>query len=246
MERKKIFNQFTFIISIGLVISFILSGTSHAATNLPDVPNSSILASENRMNSNNIIIENNNISNNDNPVIVREQVKCVFENSTTEQKCYTDEVNPRFSCSGTEICIMDVDGKNGEELTWNSSCGEYAYTVTDGDNEDAEFDCLPKGNTTTEIISGNGFRYAYWQCYSSEEQKRGNESSCKSSEIWESYAKEFCKNKCYNDGSKCGVNTFIVTEECYLDLENPEVFIVPSDSEGFFHKVMRWFKILFG
>ena len=162
------------------------------------------------------------------PVLVKEQVKCVFKNSEKEQKCYTAEDNSRFSCSGTETCVMDVNGKKGEKLTWKSTCGGYAYTVTDGDNDYAEFNCLPEGNTTTEIIGGRGFRYSYWQCYSGEEEKQGSESSCKSSETWQSYAKEFCQDECYKDGSKCGVNSFSVAEECYLDFEKSEVSFIPS------------------
>jgi len=165
------------------------------------------------------------------PVYVKEQVKCVFKNSEKEQKCYTAEDNSRFSCSGTETCVIDVNGKKGEKLTWKSTCGGYAYTITDGDNEYAEFNCLPEGNTTTEIIEGRGFRYAYWKCYNGEEEKQGSESSCKSSETWQSYAKEFCQDKCYKDGSKCGVNSFSVAEECYLDFEKPEVVFVPSVEE---------------
>ena len=163
---------------------------------------------------------------------VKEQIKCVFKNSATEQKCYTAEDNSRFSCSGIENCIIDVDGKKGEKLTWKSSCGGYAYTRTDGDNDYAEFNCLPEGNTTTEMIIGKGFRYAYWQCYNGEEQKQGSESSCKSSETWQNYAKEFCQDKCYKDKSKCGVNSFSIAEDCYLEnFVKPEVVFVLSIEE---------------
>ncbi len=165
------------------------------------------------------------------PAIVKEQVKCVFKNSATEQKCYTAEDNSRFSCSGTETCVMDVSGKKGEKLTWKSSCGGYAYTLTDGDNDYAEFTCISESKVTEEVIGGKGFRYAYWQCYDGAEEKQGSESSCKSSETWQSYAKQFCDGHCYKDGSKCGVNSFSVTEECYLDFEKPEVVFVPSVEE---------------
>src|SRR3989338_4369071 len=142
------------------------------------------------------------------------------------QKCYTDD--GKFGCSGTGTCVADVSGDKGKKLIWKSTCGGYAYTITDGENEYAEFNCFLEGNTTTEIIGGRGFRYAYWQCYSGEEEKQGSESSCKSSETWQSYAKEFCQDKCYKDGSKCGVNSFSVAEECYLDFEKPEVSFIPS------------------
>jgi hypothetical protein len=78
----------------------------------------------------------------------KEQVKCVFKNSNYQQSCYSDD--GRFSCSGTGTCIADVYGNNGEKLTWKSSCGGYAYTVIDGQNEYAEFDCGICGNGICE------------------------------------------------------------------------------------------------
>ncbi|MFH0832079.1 MAG: hypothetical protein V1886_04420, partial [archaeon] len=55
---------------------------------------------------------------------------------------------------------------------------------------------------------------AYWQCYDGYEEKSGGESSCKPSEVWQNYAKEACKNHCYADKSKCGVNSFSIYNEC--------------------------------
>ncbi len=153
--------------------------------------------------------------------IVKEQVKCIFKNAATPQKCYTAEDNSRFYCIEGGTCLVDVTGNNGERLTWKSTCGGYAYTIIDGNNEYVEFNCLPEGNTTIVAITGKGFRYAYWQCYNNEEQKHNDPSSCKSSETWQSYAKEFCQDKCYSDKSKCGVNSFSVSEECYNDFEKP-------------------------
>lgn len=152
--------------------------------------------------------------------LVKEQITCFFQNSAKEQKCYIAEDNSRFYCSGTDSCVIDVSGMKGEKMTWKSSCGGYAYSFLDGNNEYIKFDCIPEGNITITAITGKGFRYAYWQCYDGEEQKQNDPSSCKSSETWQSYAKEFCQDKCYSDKSKCGVNSFSVTEECYNDFEN--------------------------
>ena len=71
---------------------------------------------------------------------LKEQVKCVFDNSNDIQKCYTDD--GKFGCSGTGTCVADVSGEKGIKLAWKSSCGEYAYTVVDGDNDYAEFTCV--------------------------------------------------------------------------------------------------------
>ena len=77
------------------------------------------------------------------PDIIYEQVKCVFNGSQTEQKCYTSgETYSGYSCSGIETCVTDVKGRKGDKLTWKSSCGGYAYTTMDGQNEYAEFKCI--------------------------------------------------------------------------------------------------------
>jgi len=71
---------------------------------------------------------------------LREEVKCVFHGSASEQKCYTDD--GKFSCSGKETCVTIVSGERGAKLTWKSSCGNYAYTSIDGQSEYAEFKCV--------------------------------------------------------------------------------------------------------
>ncbi|MBS3165931.1 hypothetical protein J4444_02305 [Candidatus Woesearchaeota archaeon] len=159
-------------------------------------------------------------------VIVKEQVKCIFIDSKTMQKCYTDD--NKFGCSGEGTCVAEVSGEKGHKQTWKSSCGGYAYTVLDGNNDYAEVKCVSETEVTSEIISGKGFRYAYWQCYNKEEQKPEDDTSCKSSETWQKYAKDFCKDKCYEDKSKCGVNSFSVSEECYLEFEKGGVIFDPS------------------
>ena len=164
------------------------------------------------------------------PNIGLEQVKCVFENSDEIQKCYTGD--GKFGCSGTGTCVVDVKGEKGTKQTWKSSCKGDAYTIIDGDNDYAEFKCISELKVTEEIIGGKGFRYAYWQCYDQEEEKQGSESSCKLSETWKKYATEFCQEKCDEDNSKCGVNSFSITEECYLDFGEKEfAFISPIEEE---------------
>ncbi len=81
------------------------------------------------------------------PVILKEQVKCIFANSNAEQKCYTDD--GKFGCSGVATCVADVSGEKDKKLTWKSSCGAYAYTIIDGSNKYAEFKCGVVGGETT-------------------------------------------------------------------------------------------------
>jgi len=69
---------------------------------------------------------------------IKEQVKCLFASAKDAQKCYSDD---GFGCSGIEACVADVYGEKGKTQTWKSSCGGYAYTTIDGNNEYAKFDC---------------------------------------------------------------------------------------------------------
>lgn len=161
---------------------------------------------------------------------VKEQVKCVFGNSNDKQECYTDD--SRFRCSGIGTCEVGVYGKKGDKLIWKSSCGGYAYTVTEGNQESAEFKCVPESEVTEEQISGKGFRYAYWECYDGTGQKQGSQDSCQSSETWQKYAKEYCENRCYGDGSKCGVNSMGVSDECYLDFGKKDVVFIQTAEEA--------------
>jgi len=73
-------------------------------------------------------------------VIVKEEIKCSFANSDSEQKCYSDD--GRFECSGIGSCTADVAGRAiGQRIIWKSSCGGFAYSILDGKNDSAEFDC---------------------------------------------------------------------------------------------------------
>src|SRR3989344_2617346 len=81
--------------------------------------------------------------------LVKEQVKCVFDDSKEEQKCYTIDV--KFSCSGTETCVADVFGNKAEKLLWKSSCGGYGYTITDGEAETIKFDCSAEKPTSCSM-----------------------------------------------------------------------------------------------
>lgn len=87
---------------------------------------------------------------------ISEQVKCIFKGSQTEQKCYLAGDNEKFSCTGKETCVIDVNRAKGEKVTWKSSCGGYGYTIMDGQNEFAEFDCtaavIDMNNAAKDIV----------------------------------------------------------------------------------------------
>jgi thiol-disulfide isomerase/thioredoxin len=180
---------------------------------------------------------------------IKEQVKCIFYNSDIlahptsakpYEKCYAD-LRPAVQAVCTSdgnvaeengkrylYCLVDVAGEKGTKLTWKSSCGGYAYSTIDGNNEVVEFECVPSTNVTSQQIIGKGFGYAYWQCYDGIEQKvpAPGSAPCQSSEFWQQQAANFCKNHCYADKSKCGVNSFSVSQECYINAE--ESVSIPS------------------
>ncbi len=89
-----------------------------------------------------------------------------------------------------------------------------------------------------DFITGNvidneklGFRNAHWKCYDDTYDFQGDETSCKSSETWKQYAEEFCKGHCYENNSKCGVNSFSVENECNIEGSTEEIKKC-SDSDG--------------
>jgi len=204
---------------------------------------------------------------------VAEIVTCNFKGSQKMESCVLasgiDE-----QCKGVGSCVVNVDGYNGEKMTWKSSCGGYAYTSLDGVAEEATFNCLPSNEVDPALLNGHGFRSASWGCYDGKtfssksreepastvasavsttgfssksirdtpniESSSGSEEdapsistpastttqvstndnsdnagSCQSSEHWQKLAKESCDGHCSSDNSKCGVNSFAVSEECY-------------------------------
>jgi hypothetical protein len=88
--------------------------------------------------------------------IISEQVKCVFSGSRTTQSCYTtNRAGKEYTFSGTETAGGTVSGYSGETLAWKSSCGGYAYTIMDRENEYARFSCTDDPSSIT-VTSPNG------------------------------------------------------------------------------------------
>jgi len=165
---------------------------------------------------------------------VSEKVTCIFKNSDREQKCYLSEYNDKFYCSGKDSCVVDVKGYKDEKMIWKSSCGSYIPIIIDGQDENAEFECKV-GETTTTQIKNKGFKNVYFQCYDGEESKSTEREACKTADFWKKFASNFCASRCENDPrkckqnltesqenidkclGKCGVNSFSVTNECYVE-----------------------------
>ena len=149
---------------------------------------------------------------------VSEQTKCIFKNSPSKQTCYTADDNSRALCSDSAACSIEIKGHMNEKITWKSSCGGYGYTILDGKEEVVEFEC--KGGETPALeIKNKGFENVYFQCQDGEESKSTEREACKTSEYWQKFAENFCKSHCAKKGDveKCGVNSFSVNSECYLE-----------------------------
>ena len=111
---------------------------------------------------------------------VKENVKCVMWDATAPQECYSD----KGSCKGevqkdstgrTYVsCGVDVTGKKGEQVTWKSSCGGYAYTTMDGQNDVAEFKCT---TTSTQDVKET-VKCVMWDATSPQECS-SSKGSCK-------------------------------------------------------------------
>lgn len=142
---------------------------------------------------------------------VKEQVKCVFLESKEMQKCYSEFGQ---TCEGETGCVMDVIGEKGRKTALKSSCGGYAYILLDGNNENAEFKCIPRQEVAPEQIAGRGFQRAAWECYDGAGSVSKDEG-CLPAEVWNKKAEMYCEGHCYQDKSKCGVNSFSISEECY-------------------------------
>jgi len=107
---------------------------------------------------NNSLIKNfsfNNDKDNNEITTKSEQTKCIFNNSTKEQKCDLAGENDQYNCIGKESCTINVTEENTKKLTWKSSCGGYGYTTVDGSDESIEFDCSQDPETVTIIDNTN-------------------------------------------------------------------------------------------
>ncbi len=97
-----------------------------------------------------------------------EQVKCVFNGATTEQKCWGELPTKanwvgRYGCTGVGTCVATVKGWPNAPMTWGSSCGGSSTTVIDGNNEYANFSCGTSSSGITVTAPNGGEQWEIGQ-----------------------------------------------------------------------------------
>lgn len=98
------------------------------------------------------------VSVNPEPQLITESIKCVFKNNDSNliQSCYTQNKDgKKYTFSGTDTTGGEVTGYQNERMTWKSSCGGYDYSIMDGNNDYAYFNCQSTQPSIT-ILSPNG------------------------------------------------------------------------------------------
>lgn len=64
------------------------------------------------------------------------------------------------------------------------------------------------------LLGSTSFRNAKITCHDGSESKRDDKSSCKLQSRWSDIAQTFCKNKCNDNKTKCGMNSLEVENPC--------------------------------
>ena len=130
---------------------------------------------------------------------VKEKVTCVFGDAKTNQECSSDY----GFCRGLNSCSVTVKGKKGTQIWWKSTCEPSSayrsvFTIIDGKDENAKFNCV-KNIITINACESKGEEYKWIdgqckQCSPSPHYKWDGDS-CKPSCGW---AGGQCNNgKCY-------------------------------------------------
>ncbi|MBU3913104.1 MAG: hypothetical protein KKB21_03525 [Nanoarchaeota archaeon] len=177
---------------------------------------------------------------------ITEKITCKFEGTSKQQQCYlAGQFTPAdegtkfcYAEAGPGSCVINYKDYKGAEVTWKSTCGSLAYTKQDGNDEVIYFKCS-EGETNISEILNKGFRNVYFECYDGESSKSTERDACKSADYWKKFASNFCASHCEKSVEKCeqkygveeknedvikcigkcGINSFSLGNECYLQEE---------------------------
>ena len=123
------------------------------------------------------------------------------------------KLNSLYGCK-TQVCTMEA-----------KLCPDgVTYVSRQGSN--CEFAECP---TTTDK---SFFRNMSAACYDGSTTNMGDPTSCKPSSLWQTYADQFCKDKCSVITGKCGVNSFSVNNPCSDASQQPSITVTsPNGGE---------------
>jgi len=120
---------------------------------------------------------------------VREQIKCIFKNSNSQQYCYSEKIN----CKGNKTCVINLIGKKGEKMNWKSTCDGSFTTVIEGMNDKIEFRC---GMEQVRCLFKNSLSPKI--CYSEKGRCTGNRS-CIANVYGKFGEKIYWKSDCFGE-----------------------------------------------
>ena len=144
------------------------------------------------------------------PEISEEQIEETSSGGDVVGQAYIMTKKGKYKIGYQKACWSCYDGYS--ECQGGSSSCKLSETW----KQYAEQSCKGHGGKCSvnrfEVYSDckDGYRKAHWVCYDGYEQWEGGETSCKSSETWQSYAKQSCEGHC----QKTGVNSFSVLYAC--------------------------------
>lgn len=121
---------------------------------------------------------------------------------------YSDCKNSCYASAGNDAAKLKI----AEDCTVNT-CMPLLKQCSESCNSQY----APKPTIVQKVVNvfkAAQYRNAKWICHDGTESVEGGDTSCKPSDTWTSYAKQACEGKCSAETNKCGVNTFMVYNEC--------------------------------
>ncbi|MFH1065003.1 MAG: hypothetical protein V1734_00670 [Nanoarchaeota archaeon] len=146
------------------------------------------------------------------------QKQCVGQETTSTQasevlgQCSSSCEVKYGDCKNSCYVNAGTDFKAAEDCTVNQCMPILKQCSTSCNSQYA-----PKQTFVQKVVNvfkPAQFRNAKWICHDGTESVEGGDTSCKPSETWSGYAKQACEGKCSTATNKCGVNTFMVYNEC--------------------------------
>lgn len=125
---------------------------------------------------------------------------CELKYSDCKNNCYGGVGNDPLKLKNAEDCTVNqcMPILKQCSISCNSQYGQKETFV----------------QKVVNVFKPSQFRNAKWICHDGTESVEGGDTSCKPSDTWSTYAKQGCEGKCSTETNKCGVNSFMLYNEC--------------------------------